>query len=305
MGGWLVFGALFCYADFEKKKEMINRKLYYGILAGLLALALILGGIIYFNNHSKELKIIFLDVGQGDAVLISQGSKQILIDGGRDGKLLLEKLGKYIPFWDREIEVVVATHPDQDHIGGLISVLRSYRIDAVIKTNDQSESQTFKTFSDEVNKTQIIEAKKGVAIKLSDEAEAEVVYPITSIENSNAENSNDNSVIVKLNFGENRFLFMSDLPSAKENEIGKNSDLRADILKVSHHGSKYATGDEFLTAVAPQKAVISVGKNNMYGHPNQEVLDRLKNHNVEVLRTDKRGDIIFSCLVPRTKCQVN
>ena len=124
---------------------MRHRKaIYIGIVA-LLVVSLILAGIIW-HGQSQELKVILLDVGQGDAILISQGSNQILIDGGPSGQVLMEKLGKYIPFWDREIETVIATHPDQDHIEGLVDVMKNYKVDSLIETTAQSESQLYKNY---------------------------------------------------------------------------------------------------------------------------------------------------------------
>ena len=120
---------------------MLNRKLIYGLLIFLFTTSLIFGLVIFYSSASGELKVIFLDIGQGDAILISQGKNQILIDGGRDGKILLEKLGEKIPFWDRQIEIVIATHPDQDHIGGLINVLQSYKVNSILETKARSEER--------------------------------------------------------------------------------------------------------------------------------------------------------------------
>jgi len=120
-----------------------HRKVTYFSLIGLLALSLILAGIIFYSSR-QDLKVIFLDVGQGDAILISRGFNQILIDGGPSGQALLEKLGKYVSFWDRKIEIVIATHPDADHIGGLIDLAGTYQIGEMIDTQTESESQLYK-----------------------------------------------------------------------------------------------------------------------------------------------------------------
>lgn len=280
-----------------------NRKLIYGILIVLFVLVLILAGII-FSARKNVLQVTFLDVGQGDSILISEGSNQILIDGGKDGKLLLEKLGKYIPFWDRNIEMIIATHPDQDHIGGLIDILKSYQVDSVLETNAQSESETYKKLAEDIKaeSAQKIEAKKGVKIKLSDGAIADVLFPIDSLPEAIDNASNDNSIVVKLTYGENTFLFTGDLPSTKETGfINSSQDMTTQILKVSHHGSKYATGNAFLEAVKPQEAIISVGKNS-YGHPNQEVIQRLLQRNIKIIRTDERGDILYKCEDINSKC---
>ena len=185
----------------------MNKFFYYIIAAGLV-LALILGGIIYYQKNNQGLSVIFLDVGQGDSILIQQGMNQMLIDGGRNGKTLLEKLGRYIPFWDRQIEVIVATHPDQDHIGGLMDVFKSYKVDKVIRTDAKSDSRTFKAFEEAIKNENVdkIEAEKGVKIKFPAGAEGEIAYPFSS-EAAALGESNAGSVVLKLTFGENNFLF--------------------------------------------------------------------------------------------------
>jgi len=283
---------------------MKNKNFIYSSLFFILLLAIILAVIIFYSQKN-DLKVIFFDVGQGDAILISEGSNQVLIDGGKDGKLLLEKLGKYIPFWDRKIETIFATHPDQDHIGGLPSVLSAYKVDSVLETKMQSDSQIYKKLEDDITKNNIekIEAKKDVAIKFPNGAIAEVLYPLDSIIDINAKDTNAASVVVKLTIGENKFLFTGDLPIEQEQEmLTNNVDINAGILKVAHHGSKYATSDAFLDAVKPQDAVISVGKNNSYGHPNQEALQRLLTHKAKIFRTDEIGDIVYECANIDAQC---
>lgn len=283
---------------------MINRKSTYGILISLFALVLVLRIIIFNLQENQKTKVIFLDVGQGDTILISKGSNQILIDGGKSGNLLLEKLGKYIPFWDRKIELMAATHPDADHIEGLIEVLRRYKVEKVFKTEDESESKAFSLFMDLIaqEKAEVISAIKGTSFMLSDEIQGEILYPFS--EAASWKNSNDGSIVIMFNAGNERFLLTGDLPISKEKELVNASiDLKAEYLKAGHHGSKYSTGEEFLQKVDPQKAVISVGKNNAYGHPNQEVLDEFQEKNIEVLRTDEKGDVVFEC-IKNASCRI-
>ena len=280
-----------------------NRKQIYIFLVSLLALAIILG-VIATHGNSEKLSVVFLNVGQGDSILISKGSQQVLIDGGKDGKLLLEKLGKYIPFWDREIEVVIETHPDQDHIGGLIDVLKRYKTQAVVKTNVKSESQTFKKLEEEIERenVQVVEAKIGNRIIFSDDAIMEILFPfedISGIQND----TNSTSVVTRLVFGNNSFLFTGDLPTEKEEGLILNPKIKSDVLKVSHHGSKYSTSENFLKAVSPRDAIISVG-NNSYGHPNQDVLQRLMKNGIKTFRTDEVGDIVYYCESIKTRCEL-
>lgn len=284
---------------------MSNRKTIYITLFSLLTLSLILLFII--NSQNKQsLKVVFLNVGQGDSILISQGSQQILIDGGKDGKLLLQKLGEFIPFWDRKIETVIETHPDADHVGGLIEVFKNYQVQSVIKTQAQSDSQTFKVLEDLIGreKSEVIEARSGEKIKFSQGAEADVIFPFEKIA-ENIKDTNSASVTLKLTYGENKFLFTGDLPSDQEKEVlNKGIDVKASVLKVGHHGSKYSTSDEFLKAVNPSEAVISVGRNNSYGHPHGDVMKKLNEKKINIFRTDEAGDIVYECQNPNSKCQI-
>lgn len=283
----------------------MNKFFYYIIVAGFI-IVLILGGIIFYQKNNHDLRVIFLDVGQGDAILIEQGSNQMLIDGGRNGKTLLEKLGKYIPFWDRQIEIMVATHPDQDHIGGLIDTLENYKVNAIIKTEAESESRTFKALDELIREENAdnIEAEKGVKIKFPAGAEGEIIYPFSS-EAAALGESNAGSVVLKLTFGENNFLFTGDLPSEKELILIRDSlALNSRVIKVAHHGSKYSTSEEFLEAVKPEDAIISVGKNNQYGHPALEVIERILKHGIKIFRTDEMGDIIYECKNQNSKCKI-
>jgi len=296
------------------------RKIIYTGLVFLLVLALLVGGIIFFYQKNQALEVIILDVGQGDAILISEGSNQILIDGGTSGKKLLEKLGEYIPFWDRQIEGIITTHPDQDHIGGLIDAFQTYKIKTIFKTEARSSSLVFSALEKAIEKEkparnafgkaeaggmEIVEAKKGVKIKFPSGAEIDIQYPFASLNKLNEKNSNAGSVVAKLIFGENSFLFTGDLPSTQEAELIKNKvALKANILKVGHHGSKYSTSQEFLNEVKPEEAIISVGKNNRYGHPTPEVLERLKNIGAQIFRTDETGDIKYECSKPEARCVI-
>jgi len=283
---------------------MNHRKKIYSGLISLAVLTSIFAGII---THSKNesLKVVFLDVGQGDAILIEQGEKQILIDGGPSGKKILEELGKYVPFWDRKIDVVIATHPDSDHISGLVDVLKNYEVGEIIKTDASSGTDVDKALlgliSDKKIESQA--AEKGLAVKLSDQARLDIIAPRVDENVFEEKDTNSGSIVAMLAYGKNKFLFTGDFPIEKDSGlIADNPDLKAQVLKISHHGSKNATSGEFLKAVSPETAVISVGKGNRYGHPAQETLERLKSAGSEILRTDERGDVVFECRGIAQKC---
>lgn len=286
---------------------MRNRKLVYGFLLALSIIALILGAII-FHSKGAELTVDFLDIGQGDAILISQGGSQILIDGGPSGRTLLEKLGRSIPFWDRKIELVIATHPDSDHIGGLIEALKKYRVGAMMQIPLGSDSETFQRLqeilrqSEEKNKTARLDGRAGMKIKFPNSAEIEILHPAKS---ENYSDTNSASIVAKLVFGQNRFLLTGDLPSDEETKLMERGyDLSAQVLKVAHHGSKYSTGAEFLEKVRPVDAIISVGQKNRYGHPAPEVLERLRKTGARIFRTDETGDVEYVCQNINEKCAV-
>jgi len=274
---------------------MEKRKLKYFLLLIEFFLVFVLEGIIFYSNNQK-LKVIFFDIGQGDAILIEKGSTQIIIDGGPDGSKMMEKLGKFVPFWDRKIEVVFATHPDADHISGLVEVLENYEIGQLIDNSFESDSKVYKKYRETFQEKKIsrLKGERGLEIKKED-MRMKIIYPAT-INNVASKDSNSGSLVIRLDFGENSFLFTGDFPIEKEELLlNQKEDIEADVLKVSHHGSAYASGEKFLEKVHPRDAIISVGKNNRYNHPAKEVLERLKKIGARIMRTDENGDIEYDC----------
>ncbi|MFA5871508.1 MAG: ComEC/Rec2 family competence protein [Parcubacteria group bacterium] len=245
---------------------------------------------------SRPLQVIFLNVGQGDSILIQKGVKQILIDGGSSGKVELAELGEYLPYFDREIEIVIVTHPDRDHIGGLIDVARNYKIGKVLETAAEKDTAIFKEWQEvlDFNKVGKLDATSGDEIKFSD-ASLKIIYPQSKVDSSSGD-ANNKSIVSRLDYGGSSFLFTGDIESPAEREIlerGENVDI--DFLKIAHHGSKYSSSEEFLNAASPKEAIISVGANNSYGHPTEAVLEALREKNIRILRTDESGDIEFIC----------
>ena len=249
-------------------------------------------------SHMLEgtgLKVTFFDVGQGDAILIEtpQGH-QMLIDGG-PSKKVADKIGKALPFWDKSLDLVILTHPDADHITGLVSVLEQYDVKNVLWTGVKADTNIFGSWERALGneEARVVLARAGQKLVWSKDPNAfmEILYPDDSGVTS-AKATNDTSIISKLVFGNHSFLFTGDITKAVEQTlIDQGLDLRADVLKVPHHGSKYSSSEAFLAAVAPGTAVIQVGAKNSYGHPTQEVLSRLGN--IPVLRTDLESDIVI------------
>lgn len=281
----------------------MKNKTYY------FAIAVLLIFFAYFSYQIfvgvRHLQVILLDVGQGDSILIQKGTKQILIDGGSSGKTELAELGKYLPYFDREIEVVIATHPDRDHIGGLIDVAKNFKIGKILTTAAEKDTAVFKEWKDilEYGRIETLEALRGDEVEL-DEAKLKIVSPESAVDSATGD-ANNKSVVARLDFGENSFLFTGDIESPAEREIlagGENIDV--DVLKIAHHGSKYSSSEAFFDATSPRTAIISVGAKNSYGHPTEAVLEALKARNINIFRTDEVGDIRFECKIKSEKCKV-
>ncbi len=252
------------------------------------------------ENKNEKTKIIFLDIGQGDAAMIDiPKDTQILIDGG-DGKDILNKLGEHLPFYDRKIELVIVTHPDKDHIGGLVEVLKYYEVEQILETGIKCEKAICEEWDRLIEEKDIPVkyAEFGQRIKAGN-IEMVVLYPFENLEGKEVKDSNDASIVLKLileqglQLDNTTILLTGDAGFPVEKDlISQSINLESRILKVSHHGSKNATSSEFLKLVNPEKAIISVGKNS-YGHPAKELLNRLKNMSVEIFRTDETGDWIL------------
>jgi len=252
--------------------------------------------VLYFNYNNNKFEVIFFNVGQGDSALINlPGNNEILIDGGPD-KTVLYKLNKYLPVYNRDIELMILTHPHADHITGLIEVLKRYNIKKIMRTGVEDNSEIYKEFINISNKKniKIIKPEDFDKIKLDDKNILKIIYPRENLENKNFSDLNDSSIVFKLDTPEKDFLFTGDITVAVEKEILNNINnnlLRADILKVAHQGSITSSSEEFIKAVSPAFAVIPVGENN-FGHPSLRVIHRLERLGAQILRTDQ-SDIAF------------
>lgn len=280
-------------------RDMSKQKIYSSFLILFFLTGIISASLFWFDAYQKTTKVTFLGVGEGDAILFSQGSNQVLIDGGRTGKDLLSRLGRHIPFWDRTIEVVIVTHPDADHIGGLPALLGAYTVKQFLYTGVESKTDVYRLLkkSLETNHTEIQKIFRGSTIQFPNGGNLSIEYPFTILPSEMAE-ANTGSVVSRFSFGETRMLFVGDLPSEETVLHGVG---QVDVLKVSHHGSRFSTSTAFLEQLKPKEAVISVGK-NMYGHPSPDVLKRLEEKNVVVRRTDEDGDIQYHCTEASNQC---
>jgi len=246
-------------------------------------------------DRNGALTVAFLDVGQGDAIYIeAPNGNQMLIDGGPSSGALLRALGNVMPFWDRSIDVVLATHPDQDHVGGLTAVVERMSVDSVVTTENTSDTGAYGAFEKVIaeNNSRHILARAHERIILDYGVVLEILFPDRNTTNWE---SNTSSIIARLSYGEESFIFTGDAPESIEKYlIGKSSsELNSSVLKLGHHGSRTSSSKIFLSAVDPKYAVISAGKDNKYGHPHKEVTDLLVDLKIPTVSTYEQGTIIF------------
>src|SRR3989344_8792557 len=269
----------------------------------------------YSTASQKDglLKVYFFDVGQGDAIWIeAPNGNQVLIDGGPDNSVI-QKLGEVMPFYDKDIDIVVSTHSDADHITGLIDVLERLEIRNIVYSNIIRSSSLYDAWREAVDEegANVVEPVAGKVIDLGSGVTLTMVHPAESLAGrimparggsaSGGEKTNNESVVLMLKYGETEVLLTGDIEAKAERQIILSgagcspvpcgADLGADILKVAHHGSKTSTIEEFLYEVSPQVAIIQVGAKNRYGHPAQEVLKRLEDYGIRYYRNDTDGDI--------------
>lgn len=250
--------------------------------------------IQFYERKPTNLKVYFFDVGQGDAVFIDSPTHgRVLVDGGPNTKVLTE-LGKVLPFGDRRIDVVIETHPDKDHIGGLYEVVNRYEVKNFLEPGVESPSKVDDNLKNILISKNIPErlARRGMKVNFNDGVRLEILFPDTDVSKWE---TNQASVVARLIYGEKSFLLTGDSPKKSEYMImdyGKN-DLKSDVLKVGHHGSKTSTSIAFASSVHPEYAVISAGFNNRYGHPHKETIDTLNKLGAKILSTIERGTIEF------------
>ena len=249
----------------------------------------------------KDLRIHFLDVGQGDSTFIeTPKNKTILIDGGGSMSKNFD-VGKstLLPYiLDRgytKIDYVIISHFDQDHVGGILTILEELTVEKVIIAKQNEESENYKKFLEIVNqnKIKVIEVEAGDKIKIEEDIYFDIIWPLQNQITQNV--LNNNAIVAKLNYKKISMLFTGDIEEIAEKEILKKYEntkiLNSTILKIAHHGSKTSTTDNFLSLVNPQIALIGVGENNLFNHPAVQTIQKLKDKNVKIFRTDEKGEI--------------
>lgn len=281
------------------KKNKGNKKAQ---ILTIIVFGLIAAFSLYFGNDITNstigtpngiLEISYLDVGQGDSAYIRVNDFDILIDAGprSDSDKLMEQLKeKNID----DFEIVIATHPHEDHIGGMTKVFDEYDVESFYMPKSTSTTKTFENMINAVKneglKVQVI--KEGMSFDLGDGAKLEVYSPIQD----SYDNLNNYSPIMKLIYGNNSFIFTGDAEKEVEEEVLEkySNNLKADVIKFGHHGSSTSSSEAFIEAISPKYGIISCGVDNSYGHPHREVLEVINKMNIKTYRTDKQGEITIT-----------
>lgn len=246
-------------------------------------------GRIVFGGSNENLEVYFLDVGQGDGELIVlPGNVKILIDAGPNNKILKE-LSSVLKPTDRYIDLVILSHPQLDHFGGLMDVLKRYQVGAFVFSGRRGDVPAFQDLE------KIIKENKIAAIALAENDKIKYLknrFDVLSPSKNLLQSAelNDTALVMKFENEEVKILFTGDIDKKTEEYLIKKRDLSVDVLKVSHHGSKFSTGREFLMEATPKISIIEVGKNS-YGHPTAEVLDKLASIGAQIFRTDRDGTV--------------
>jgi competence protein ComEC len=243
-----------------------------------------------------KLHISYLNIGQGDSILVTTPKgKHVLIDGGPFSNIL-EVLPAKLGYFNHTIDLLVLTHPHSDHLEGLLEVLKRYTVPAVLYSGIKSQGDEYKAFLEMIDDKQVliadpqkdIEVESGVFLNIVSPAEKGKFFPL--------QDANDSSLVFRLEYGKTRILFTGDMTADLENTVLLSGvDIVSDVLKIAHHGSRYSSTPQFISAVSPAVGVISVGKNNRFKHPSFQTLALLQEDNIQTYRTDEQGTIDMVC----------
>lgn len=264
------------------------------LILGIVAVLVAIPTFWLTYSTGSELEVDFLDIGQGDAILIKAPFGQnILIDGGPDNTVI-KRLGENLAWWDKKIDLIILTHPHDDHVTGLIEVIKRYKVKKILYTGVVHTSPNYIAWLELVRGRQIplTIIDKPQTIILGEHCVLDILYPTKSLLGQTVNNLNNSSIIVQLIYEETKFLLTGDAEIEVEQElVESNIDLTAQVLKAGHHGSDTSSSIEFLQAVKPAIVVIQVGIDNDFGHPSRRVIKRLERIGAQVLRNDLDGTV--------------
>lgn len=273
--------------------KTINKNKIFLIFLAILILFFLLKEEI---KKDRFLEVSFLDVGQGDAIYIEAFNQtDMLIDGGRNPQVITEKLSSVMDSFDTHIDVLIITHPDEDHSGGLISIIKEYSIGSIFISGNFSDNsnynQILKIASTKNIPTYLARAGENIYLDRDKEVRFEIIYPT---ENTSFVEANRTSISGRLIYGESEFLLTGDAYMEDEDIMLKNyKSLESDVLKLGHHGSRTSSSLSFLKMVNPEVVIVSAGFNNSYGHPHKEVMDRVNTLGIKSFATFEEGTITF------------
>ncbi len=279
---------------------------------------------VFSFNPSNNLEVDFLDVGQGDSILIKTPYGQnILIDGGPDNKVIGE-LSKSMDWWDRQIDLMILTHPHDDHVTGLVDVLKRYDVKKILYTGVVHDTPNYIEWLEIIRdrKISLVIVDRPQQINLGENCDLDILYPCESVLGQEVNNLNNSSIVSMLDCEDKKFLFMGDAEREVEEELYLTSQsplpayrtgrliikgeasasergevyLDVDVLKAGHHGSDTSSSEEFLKMVSPEIVVIQVGEDNFFGHPSRRIIKRLERLNAEIFRNDEVGTVSIRVL---------
>ncbi len=276
--------------DGERLKLSDTKNWLILISVFFIALDLFVWNEIIFNGKNKNPEIYFLNVGQGDSELVALPDKvKVLIDGGPDKKIL-GNISSIFSYFDRRIDLVIMSHPQLDHFGGLMEIFKRYDVGAFIWSGEKTGAASFQELEKTARQNKIPELFLAEGDKIKYQGNIfEILSPAKN--STSIKNINDDALVIKFTSQNNgKVLFTADIDDKVEKYLSQKYDLTADILKVAHHGSKYSSSLEFLKSVLPKISIIEVGKNS-YGHPTKAALARLSDIGSKIFRTDKNGII--------------
>lgn len=274
----------------------------YKWLIGSMALATLLLYVCIASLPDGRMHVFFLDIGQGDGILVrTPADEYVLIDGGPDDRVIRE-LGRVMPFYEHTIDIIILSHPHADHVNGFVDVLKRFEVRQVVMPGVVYRSPGYRAFLDQVSQQKIDVILVGSKIERPSDKKIvgidyqlgglifDMLFPDISMQGLSFNNVHESMVVFRLLYGKRSFMFTGDMEKEKEQQlVDKGLELRSDLLKVGHHGSKTSSSEAFLEKVRPTFAVISCGVNNKFKHPFPLTLEHLGARNIQIYRTDVDG----------------